>query len=192
MEKKKWICCSCCGETIFCGTNNTTCREVWSTALTCGFDGGCSTLDCILFPIFCIFLYLFYILFFVWIDIINYCCNCKKKYYFVGIPYTFNYEGLNIDYFDEMDKNMIWNFAFSEDKWKNRKSWKCHNCKYSSPNFTDFILTNKDLNKTNENIYLKKEDLNLDGIMMSVLFNSVDGKINYSIHLQKGRYIFRN
>ena len=189
-EKQKiWICCSCCGECGCCGLKEVTCVKFWSFALKCEWchEGStkCSTLDCICFPICYLFFYLFYGLFCIWIDIINYFCNCKKGYYFVGIPSTAYYKLDPINYLNYVSKNKIWSFSYSEEEWKNRKPWKCNKCKYESEDFTYFIPKNKDLNKTNENMYLKTEELNLGGLMMSVLFNSVDGKINYSMHCKK-------
>jgi len=164
---KKWICCSFFGESGGCN------RKILSNLLKCICHWGNQKPDCcalFIFPILWAIAFLFYILIFIWIDIINYCCDSKSKYYFVGHPSS--------DFSDVVDKKEIWAFGFLEEEWKKRKPWSCKKCKYKSDDFTYFIPKSIDLDTTSEKI-------NLDDFIMSALFNSADGQINYSIPCKK-------
>ena len=197
--EKKWYCCACCGETL--------CGKVWRMVLTCKifkeisksnseiFPNNCclAALYSIFIMIFYLIYYIFYVLFFLWIDIINYCCGFKKKkiYYLVG---QFHMEaGLsivlhrvieNIDLIKKVIYNKIWDYAYSDEKWNSKRPWFCHKCKYESQTFKDFI-PKTDLDKTIEKINLETDGLNLDAGIISALFTSVDGQINYSIPCKK-------
>ena len=68
--------------------------------------------------------------------------------------------------------------------------WICLGCKHNSLSFKDFIFQANALNRTTELQDLKTDDFYLNGII-SVLFNSTDGRINYAITCKKAE-IFSN
>ena len=224
MEKKKWYCCFCCGET--------SCGKCWETILTWelfnekdqnkseGLPGGdgCSCYTCFLcfffsifYSIFFLISSIFYLLFFIWADIINYCCGSKRKinYFLVGKFENFNdikTESKAIKEIKDKDNILlenkvevikdgnkedseIWKFAYSIKKWNSESPWICYQCKYANETFESFIPKYKiNLNEENKNTSVDIDILNepnLDKEIISILFNSVDSRINYSVSCRK-------
>ena len=180
-KEEIWYCCSCCERNDICG--------VWGEILAHPCDECC---DCkSKCEVFCsIFLYLFvyllvlpiayllYFLIFLWIDIYNYCSK-SHVYYSFGKKER-----------SEVKRNEIWEYAKFESYWESISPWICLGCKHNYPSFKDFIFQSDVLNRTTELQDLKTDDFYLNGII-SVLFNSTDGRINYATTCKKAE-IFSN
>jgi hypothetical protein len=184
-KEEYWYCCSCCE-----GDDN-----ICSDFLTCNF---CDEKDCIdeckdcccsrkcpmwtyviifLFPLLPI-VYLFYFLIFLWIDIYNY---CNKSH----VCYSFGKKERS-----KVKRNEIWGSAKFESELESVSPWICLGCKHNSPSFKEFIFQSNVLNSATELQDLKTDDFYLNGII-SVLFNSTDGRINYAMTCKKAE-IFSN
>ncbi len=122
--------------------------------------------------------YLIYFLIFFWIDICNY-CRKKHVYYFFGREKT-----------KILNNNKIWESAKFESELETVGPWICLKCNHNSHSFKDFIFQSNDLNRTTEFQNLKVDDFKSIGII-SVLFQSLDGRINYAITCKKTE-IFSN
>ena len=90
-----------------------------------------------------------------------------------------------------MKINKIWEFAFFESELEKAGPWICLECKHNSHSFKDFIFQPNDLNRTTELQNLNADDFYVYGII-SVLFHSADGQINYAITCKKNRNIFQH
>ena len=90
----------------------------------------------------------------------------------------------------KVKRKYIWGSAKFESELESVSPWICLGCKHNSPSFKDFIFQSNVLNRTTELQDLKTDDFCLNGII-SVLFNSTDGRINYATTCKKAE-IFSN
>ena len=166
---------------------------------------GCSFGDCILYLFFGIIYFafflissIFYLLFFIWADIFNYYCGSKRKINYFSVGKFENYIKTNKDNIILEDKvevikngnkedSEIWKFAYSIKKWNSESPWICYQCKYANETFERFIPQYQiNLNEDNQNTSVNiLNESNLDNGIISILFNSVDGRINYSVSCRK-------
>ena len=160
------------------------CGDFCNDYLTCK---SCYCQDCTAFRIICLIIiyvisfaivYLIYFLIFFWIDICNY-CRKKHVYYFFGREET-----------KILNNNKIWESVKFESELETVGPWICLKCNHNSHSFKDFIFQSNDLNRTTEFQNLKVDDFKSIGII-SVLFHSLDGRINYAITCKKTE-IFSN
>jgi len=178
-REEYWNCCSCCEGTEY--------KECCSDYLTCGCSGVSGfeyIVMVIIYGLSFVVVYLIYFLIFLWIDIINYCRKPKNQTDYIVVTKTL---GKN---FTKLRSNEIWKYAHFESELESIDPWICLKCKHNFHSFKDFISQSYDLNRTTEIQNLKSEDLGLYGII-SVLFNSDNGKLNYAITCKKTE-IFSN
>lgn len=182
-KEEYWYCCSVCDD----------CDDIM-TCYHCDCDckdckDNCCSRDCLLnilmapfilliMSIFYLLSYLLYFLIFLWIDIFNYCCK-RHVYYSFGKKER-----------SKVKRNEIWESAKFESELESVSPWICLGCKHNYPSFKDFIFQSNVLNRTTELQDLKTDDFYLNGII-SVLFNSTDGRINYATTCKKAE-IFSN
>ena len=174
-REESWYCCSCCKGNSNCDWCN--------NYMTCYGCGCCEREDGVFVFICRAFIYLLsihiayllYFLIFLWIDIYNYCKN--------HVYYSFGKKEI-------VKRNEIWESANFESELESVSPWICLGCKHNYPSFKDFIFQSNVLNRTTELQDLKTDDFYLNGII-SVLFNSTDGRINYAITCKKAE-IFSN
>ena len=185
-KEEYWYCCSGCGE----GCNDImTCDHCFCEDCCKDCKDNCCSRDCLLnilmapfilliMSIFYLSSYLLYFLIFLWIDIFNYCCK-RHVYYSFGKKER-----------SKVKRNEIWESAKFESELESVSPWICLGCKHNYPSFKDFIFQSNVLNRTTELQDLKTYDFYLNGII-SVLFISTDGRINYAITCKKAE-IFSN
>ena len=108
----------------------------------------------------------------------------KTEYFLVG---SFeNNEGklkLVVKVTETKGYNKIWDYAYTVNKWNTQSPWICRSCKFKLQTFEDFTQKPKDSYETSQNLLtLNKLPLVNEGNeIISVLFQSQDYKINYSI-----------
>ena len=227
-EQKKWYCCFCCGET--------SCGKCWNEILTWGYfsendpkksevlpggdDSCCSCSNClycilifflgILYSIFFLISSIFYLLFFIWADIANYCCGSKRKinYFLVGKFENHNDIKSESKVIKEIDKDKykiifinnlevikdgnkedteIWKYAYPIKKWNSESPWLCYQCKYAHETFEYFIPKLK-INEESQNTFAEiniPNEPNPDNGIITILFNSNDFRINYALSCNK-------
>ena len=186
-KEEYWYCCSGCGGDDDDDDGFMTCDYCDCDCKDC--KDNCCSRDCLLnilmapfilliMLLFYLFLYLLYFLIFLWIDICNYCSK-NHVYYSFGKKER-----------SKVKRNEIWESAKFESELESVSPWICLGCKHNSPSFKDFIFQSNVLNRTTELQDLKTDDFYLNGII-SVLFISTDGRINYAITCKKAE-IFSN
>ena len=147
----KWTCCKVC----FCDEN---CRRIWANLLACGYYEGCN--EVLIWGYLCAFpcAIVFYILFFIWIDIINCLCCIKKSFYKVQGKKTK----------ESIEASRIWNEiqGISDIEYNQQFLSKCDNCKYESKNLEEFILTYNLTHST------KGENININEKLFAINFSS--------------------
>jgi hypothetical protein len=180
-----WYCCSCCKGNSNCDCCNEimTCNSCDCYKNDCKNDCCSRECPCLIIAIIIHLLilpiaYLLYFLIFLWIDIYNYCSK-NHVYYSFGKKER-----------SKVKRNEIWESAKFESELESVSPWICLGCKHNYPSFKDFIFQSNVLNRTTELQDLKTDDFYLNGII-SVLFNSTDGRINYAITCKKAE-IFSN
>ena len=181
-SEESWYCCSCCKGNSNCNfnyimtCNSCDCKEYKNDCKNscCSRECPCLIILILTYPI----AYLLYFLIFLWIDIYNYCSK-NHVYYSFGKKER-----------SKVKRNEIWEFAKFESELESVSPWICLGCKHNYPSFKDFIFQSNVLNRTTELQDLKTDDFYLNGII-SVLFNSTDGRINYAITCKKAE-IFSN
>ena len=89
-----------------------------------------------------------------------------------------------------LNNNKIWESAKFESELETVGPQICLKCNHNSHSFKDFVFQSNDLNRTTEFQNLKVNDFKSIGII-SVLFQSLDGRINYAITCKKTE-IFSN
>lgn len=180
-KEEYWYCCSagCDGCNDYITYNHCDCE--YCKAYSCKERIGWIVAYIICFPLYWIIYllsYLLYFLIFLWIDIYNYCSKSHAYYSF----------GKKVR--SKVKRNEIWEYAKFESEWESLSPWICLGCKHNYPSFKDFIFQSNALNRTTELQDLKTDDFYLNGII-SVLFNSTDGRINYAMTCKKAE-IFSN
>ena len=170
-----WYCCSCC--------EKNSCGDICNGYFTCFpfkrkhsiFEWICGIIT---YALSFAIVYLFYFLIFLWIDIYHF---CKKSHVYYSLGKKDAKKG---------ESNEIWKLAHFVGELESSGPWICLECKHNSNSFKDFIFQSNDLNRNTELQNLKADDFYLYRII-SVLFNSADGQINYSITCKKTN-IFSN
>ena len=184
-KEEYWYCCSLCEGPEDCCSDYLTCN--FGDCKDCKDEckESCCSRECLGLTFTGIFLflffpivYLFYVLIFLWIDIYNY---CNKSH----VCYSFGKKERS-----KVKRKYIWGSAKFESELESVSPWICLGCKHNSPSFKDFIFQSNVLNRTTELQDLKTDDFCLNGII-SVLFNSTDGRINYATTCKKAE-IFSN
>jgi hypothetical protein len=187
-KEEYWYCCSLCESpedtcSDYLTCNYCDCKDCKDECKDCCCSRECPGLTfAYILGIFLILLYpivyLFYFLIFLWIDIYNY----RNKSH---VRYSFGKKERS-----KVKRNNIWGSAKFESELESVSPWICLWCKHNSPSFKDFIFQSNVLNRTTELQDLKTDDFYLNGII-SVLFNSTDGRINYATTCKKAE-IFSN
>ena len=174
-KEEYWYCCSCCKGNYYCN-----CCNDYMTCNICKSEDGVFDNICraIIYLLSIHIAYLLYFLIFLWIDIYNY---CNKSH----VCYSFGKKERS-----KVERNEIWGSAKFESELESVSPWICLGCKHNYPSFKDFIFQSNVLNRTTELQDLKTDDFYLNGII-SVLFNSTDGRINYATTCKKAE-IFSN
>ena len=183
-KEEYWYCCSCskgnsncdCNEIMTC--NSCDCYKKDCKYSCCSRECPCLIIAIIIHLLILPIAYLLYFLIFLWIDIYNYCSN-NHVYYSFGKKER-----------SKVKRNEIWESAKFESELESVSPWICLGCKHNYPSFKDFIFQSNVLNRTTELQDLKTDDFYLNGII-SVLFISTDGRINYAITCKKAE-IFSN
>ena len=181
--ERKWYCCCICGDNR--------CGECLRNALTFKIMPTCpeDNILKILYGFFLIGFYFYafiiYIIIFWWMDLINWCIS--RNYKLVG-KLEDERNLIMIDLIDEVKDKKIWDYAYSEERWNSNKSWLCKKCKYESQTFSKFIQNNNDdLNQTTTVINQPEPSTAISPptLTFSVLFNSTDNNILYSVSCSK-------
>ena len=154
----KWICCigCCCIEKSI--------KDEFGNIISCGCYGKCNHNRNPVVYCFYPCCFLFYILFFIWIDIINFLCCFKRIYNKIrGIK-----EANNID------ASRIWIDVegFSKEFYNSQFISQCDNCKYITRNFDEFIPPST-VTISNRNDLSERKELKINDIF-AVNFDYID------------------
>jgi len=154
-------------------------------------DCGCDT--CILY----LFSFVFYLIIFVWFDLVNYCTKKKKEYsHVIGISKKTN----KIEIKKSIITKNIWNqfYGIPEQNLYRNEILSCQNCKYRAVQISEFISNKTNMNTsdtqegTTTNILGKNQGITLVNIndLITISFESVDQSIRFCNHYPKS-YKFR-
>ena len=169
----KWVCCSGC-----CCCNDI--GEACGNIISCGCYGKCNNNRNPIVYCFYPCYFIFYIIIFIWIDIIKCLCCSKKKYKKI--------KGINEK--DDIDSSRIWEVqGFSEKYYHSKFQAICDKCKYKAENFKEFIPKKKIennqifiINNAKLNEPLERENINSNEI---IAINFTSGVINFCTTCKK-------